>query len=264
MDFDVVIVGSGAGGGASAWALSRYGIRVLVLEAGPAYNPTSDYQLNKTSWEQSRFPDKAQHPGRYTFGPMQELEPQWQTLRSWNLALGPMNPLDQRIGAHYHHVRGLGGTTLHFTGEAQRLHPAAMKMRSRFGVAADWPLDYAELEPFYCEAERIVGVAGPRENPVRVRSEPYPLPPHSFGYASGKIAAGCRKLGFNWVPNSVAALSAPYDGRPGCDSLCGLQSWLSEKRQGQRRCYLHPEGARLRTLHGQDQLPGSAGRSWAV
>jgi len=231
-DFDVVIIGSGAGGGASAWALSRYGIRVLVLEAGPAYNPTADYQLNQTQWEQSRFPDKAPRQGRYTFGPLQELEPQWQTLRSWNLASGPNNPLDQRLSGRYHHVRGLGGTTLHFTGEAHRLHPAALKMRSRFGVAADWPLDYAELEPFYCEAERIVGVAGPQENPIRVRSEPYPLPAHPLSYASSKIAAGCGKLGFTWVPNSVAALSAPYDGRPGCNYCAGCNRGCPRRDKG--------------------------------
>lgn len=216
-DFDVIIVGSGAGGGASAWALCRHRVRVLVLEAGPSYNPGSDYLLDKPHWEQAKFPDRAQRKGRYTFGPMQRLEARWQKLRSWNHISGPTNPTEHRIGGRYHHLRGVGGTTLHFTGEAHRLHPAAMKMRSRFGVAADWPLDYAELEPFYCEAERIVGVAGPREDPTRVRSEPYPLPAHRFSYASTKIEAGCRKLGFHWVLNSVAALSAPYDGRPACN-----------------------------------------------
>ena len=130
---------------------------------------------------------------------------------------GPVNPSDYRLGGRYHHVRGIGGTTLHFTGEAHRLNPAAMRMHSRFGVAADWPLDYAELEPFYCEAERIIGVAGPHDNPVRTRSEPYPLPAHPLSYASRKIADGCHTLGFTWVPNSVASLSAPYDERPSCN-----------------------------------------------
>ena len=42
------------------------------------------------------------------------------------------------------------------------MNPASMQMRSRFGVAADWPVSYAELEPFYVEAERVLGVAGPQ------------------------------------------------------------------------------------------------------
>jgi choline dehydrogenase-like flavoprotein len=120
----------------------------------------------------------------------------------------------------YLHVRGVGGTTLHFTGEAHRLHPQAMKMHSDFGVAADWPLDYAELEPYYALAEKIIGVAGPAEDKWRPRSSPYPLPAHRLSYASQQLLAGCRELGLNWVPNSMAALSKPYNGRPGCN-YCG-------------------------------------------
>jgi choline dehydrogenase-like flavoprotein len=131
-----------------------------------------------------------------------------------------MNKTQQRLVYGYHHVRGVGGSTLHFTGEAHRLNPRSMRMQSRFGVAADWPFDYAALEPHYCDAERIIGVAGPSDDRARWRSEPYPLPPHRLSYASQKLQEGCTKLGLNWVPNSIAALSQPYDGRPGCN-YCG-------------------------------------------
>jgi choline dehydrogenase-like flavoprotein len=95
-----------------------------------------------------------------------------------------------------------------------------MKMHSRFGVAADWPIQYDELEPYYLIAERIVGVAGPASDSQRPRSMPYALPAHRLSYASEQLRAGCRKLGLDWVVNPVAALSAPYDGRPGCN-YCG-------------------------------------------
>ena len=216
-EHDVVIVGSGAGGGAAAWALCEHKIRVLVLEAGPAYNPLKDYRLHRNDWEQTGFPFKAGSRGKQTFAPLQGLEERWKGLRSWNHHYGQMFPGNQRIASAYHHVRGVGGSTLHFTGEAHRLHPGAMKMRSRFGVAADWPLDYAELEPYYCEAERLIGVAGPAMDKIRTRSEPYPLPPHKLSYASQQLQQGCRKLGLHWDANSVAALSAPYDGRPACN-----------------------------------------------
>ncbi len=230
--FDVVIVGSGAGGGASAWALSRRGIRALVLEAGPFYDPASDYLLDRSSWEQVRFPDKARHRGGYTFGPMQELEERWRDLCSWNHISGLSNPVGYRMGWRYQHVRAVGGTTLHFSGEAHRLHPAAFKLKSRFGVGADWPLDYAELEPFYCEVERVIGVSGPADDPVRWRSQPYPLPAHPLSYASSKIAAGCQKLGLSWVPNSLAILSAPYDGRPGCNYCANCNRGCPRKDKG--------------------------------
>jgi choline dehydrogenase-like flavoprotein len=218
--FDAVVVGAGAGGGASAWALARDGARVLVLEAGPSYDPAADYHLARTDWEQARFPEKPGSQGRYTFGLMQDLDESSRTLRSWSQVSGPMNPTSRRLPWRYHHVRGVGGTTLHFSGEAHRLHPAAMTLYSRHGVAADWPITYAELEPYYAEVERVVGVAGPSDTGPRVRSAPYPLAAHPLSYASRKLEAGCRKLGFRWVPAPVAALSAPYDGRPPCN-YCG-------------------------------------------
>lgn len=218
-DFDVVVIGSGAGGGASAWALAENGIRVLVIEAGPAYDPFRDYLLDRPDWEQTRFPDRARHKARYTFGKMQSLDPGHDTLRSWNHVTGPMNTSERRspADAGYHHVRGVGGSTLAFSGEAQRLNPASMKMKSRFGVATDWPFDYQELEPYYTIAEKVIGVAGPAGDSIRPRSKPFPLPPHSVSYAGTKVVAGGRKLGLHFVPNTLAILSRPYDNRPDCN-----------------------------------------------
>jgi len=217
---DVVIIGSGAGGGAAAWALCRRGLKVIVLEAGPAFDPFKDYRLSSANWERLHFPEKRGSQGKHTFGPMQLIDPRWQELRSWNRQFGPMLNGDRRRVHGYHHVRGVGGTTLHFTGEAHRLHPRSMKMRSDFGVAADWPFDYAELEPYYTRAEKVVRVAGPVEDKHRPRSEPYPLPAHPLSYASQKLVAGCQTLGLSWTANALAALSAPYDGRPACN-YCG-------------------------------------------
>jgi choline dehydrogenase-like flavoprotein len=218
--YDAVVIGAGAGGGATALAMCMRKLQVLVLEAGPVYDPVHDYRLASDGWEQDQFPYKQGSRGRQTYSQLQSFDNRWNDLHSWNRVTGRTNTTDRRQPFAYHHVRGVGGSTLHFTGEAHRLHPEAMSMRSRFGVAADWPFDYSVLEPFYCEAERIIGVAGPAREPVRWRSEPYPLPAHDLSYASRKLAAGSKKLGLNWVPNSVAALSRPYDGRPGCN-YCG-------------------------------------------
>ena len=221
--YDVVIIGSGAGGGTCAWALARNGIRVLLLEAGPVYDPATDYRLHTPEWETLGFPVKAATEGQYTFAPLQTLSDGHQALRSWNHNVGLINTSDHRRGQSYSHVRGLGGSTLHFTGEAHRLNPASMKMFSRFGVAADWPLEYAELEPFYTEAEHVLGVAGPNKQSFRPRSADFPLPVHRAGYASTRLAAGCRKLGLSWESNSLAVLSRPYDGRPSCNYCSNCQ-----------------------------------------
>ena len=219
-DYDAVVIGSGAGGGACAWALCQGGARVLLLEAGPAYDPDRDYHLASSDWERQRFPAKVPIRGRQSFAPLQLLEERWRQLRSWSRLRGPMVAGNRRQVWGYQHVIGLGGSTLHFTGEAHRLHPRAMKMASRFGVAADWPLDYAELEPFYLEVERLVGVAGPAVDGHRPRSAPYPLPAHPLSHATRTLVEGSRRLGLDWTANALASLSRPYDGRPGCN-YCG-------------------------------------------
>ncbi len=216
----VVVIGSGPGGAAIAWALASAGVKVRILEAGPRYNPLSDYRLHLPGWEQQPFPEQVPHSGRQTHAPLQALEAQWDSLHSWNRPMGRFARGDRRGFSAYSHVVGVGGSTLHYAGESQRLHPAAMRMHSRFGVAADWPFAYEALEPFYQEAERIIGVAGPPRDPTRPRSAPYPMDPHAMSYATQKLGEGFRKLGFSWIPNPVASPTRPYDGRPPCN-YCG-------------------------------------------
>lgn len=221
---DVVIVGAGAGGAAAAWALASQGVPVLVLEAGPHFDPATDYRLHRPDWELHGFPASiSRAPVHHAFAPLQELQPRWDALRSWNAVSGRLNPGPTRLPFAYHHVRGVGGSTLHFTGEAHRLHPQAMRMHSRFGVAADWPLGYADLEPYYEQAEALVGVAGPADGWPRGRRTPYPLPAHRASHAAGRIYTAGAKLDLRWEPNSLAVLPQPYDGRPGCNycNNCG-------------------------------------------
>lgn len=219
MHADVVIVGAGAGGAACAWALASRGVRVLVLESGPWYDPVRENRLHLPDWEQHAFPEGKEYRHAYTFAQMQALNPQWAQLRSWNHNLGQAAG-DTRRALKYQHVRGVGGSTLHFVGEAHRLHPAAMRMASRFGVGADWPIAYGELERFYVEAEYLIGVAGPLHDRHRPRSRAYPLPPHAHSYASQRIGSACARLGMSWSPNPLAILSEPWQGRPGCN-YCG-------------------------------------------
>jgi len=219
-NWDVVVVGAGAGGAAAAYGMCRRGLSVLLLDAGPRFDPATDYPLTQADWEAREFPEKPDSVGKVTFAPGEKLTRQEPLLASGSRGIGPMVTDGVRLMEKYHHVRGIGGTTLHFTGEAHRIHPDAMKMNSRFGVAADWPIDYAELEPYYTQAEELVGVAGPQSQGVRWRSRPFPLPPHPLSYAAKTLGRGAKAVGLDWQANSRAALSQAWNGRPPCN-YCG-------------------------------------------
>lgn len=218
--WDVVIVGAGAGGAATAYGLCQRGLSVLLLDAGPRFEPLTDYPLTGEDWDARDFPEKPGSTATVTFAPGQELIGSEPLLASGSRGLGPMVTNGTRWMEKYHHVRGIGGSTLHFTGESHRMHPEAMKMRSRFGVAADWPIDYADLEPYYVRAEELIGVAGPANQGARWRSRGFPLPPHPLSYAARTLGAGAAALGLGWQANSRAALSSSWNGRPPCN-YCG-------------------------------------------
>ncbi|HTO60256.1 MAG TPA: GMC family oxidoreductase [Bradyrhizobium sp.] len=218
--WDVVVVGSGAGGAAAAYGLCRRGLSVLLLEAGPRFDPARDYAQTRPDWELHEFPEKPGSKGRVVMAPGQPLPHDEPLLVSTSRGSGRQGEPGRRLMGEYYHVRGVGGSTLHFTGEAHRLHPAAMRMKSRFGVAADWPVDYAELEPYYVQAEELVGVAGPDPQGARWRSRPFPLRAHPLSYGARTLGAGAAALGLTWEANSRAAPSAPYRDRPDCN-YCG-------------------------------------------
>jgi choline dehydrogenase-like flavoprotein len=226
--WDVCIVGSGAGGGAAAYRLGMLGVETLILEAGPRFSPSA-YRLDRPGWDLVGFPRPAdsrwKEKDRYTSGEGQPLPSRFAHLKSNMPGLRYyQRPKDRRAPFTYHHVRGVGGSTLHFQGEAHRFHPTAFRMRTLCGVGEDWPLSYEDLAPFYDEAERVLGVAGSAENPFKPPRGPYPLPPHRLSWASQRIAKACDKLGLRMLPNSVAILSRPYDGRPPCN-YCGGCMW---------------------------------------
>jgi choline dehydrogenase-like flavoprotein len=95
-------------------------------------------------------------------------------------------------------------------------------MRSTFGVAADWPISYDDLEPYYGQAEHEIGVAGEADNPFAgPRSTPYPMPPIPFSYADKVLKRTTDRLGIEFHHTPQARNSVPYGGRSQCLS-CAL------------------------------------------
>jgi choline dehydrogenase-like flavoprotein len=149
---DVVIVGAGISGALIAKRLTKAGLRVLVLEAGPATAWTFDgYARHLEHFYEAagKGPESAWPPA------MGAPQPDTADVRAGNGYFIQQGP--DRYGSSY--TRLLGGSTLHWLGVCLRMLPEDFELRSRYGVGRDWPLGYPDLEPYYREAEWEIGVS---------------------------------------------------------------------------------------------------------
>lgn len=208
---DAVIVGAGAGGGVVAQELSRAGFKVALLERGHRYKFTEtghdELRSQRTTVLGSAFgPDDAANPRLVRLGD----DPEFRLTR----------PSD---GAYGNVAACVGGGTFSYGAMAWRFMEQDFRMRSTYGAPEgstleDWPISYAELEPYYTRAEWEIGVSGQANaNPFEPRrSKPYPMPPLSGNRESEILTAAARKLGWHPFPIPMAINSRVYDGRPAC------------------------------------------------
>jgi len=114
-----------------------------------------------------------------------------------------------------------------YDADSPRLQQADMSLLTTFGAVegadvVDWPFGYAELEPYYDEVERLIGVQGlAGADPFAEPRKPYPMPPGHPGKAETLLAVGARALGLHPHPMPIAVNSMFYRGRPACAN-CGF------------------------------------------
>ncbi|HJZ65505.1 MAG TPA: GMC family oxidoreductase [Candidatus Acidoferrum sp.] len=206
-EVDFVIVGSGAAGGVLAKELSTNGFSVVVLEQGP-YLRESDFSHDEI-----------------------------KVLREFHLSNNPKSQpntfrkssaekaIEQRAVVY---GSAVGGTSNHFAANFWRFLEIDFIERSKVGsvpgsTLVDWPITYADLEPYYTKVEWEVGVSGlagasPFDPP---RSKPYPMPPLPVKSNGVAFERGARKLGLHPFPAPMAILSQPLAGRSACVN-CGF------------------------------------------
>src|SRR3569833_2781579 len=185
-EVDFLIIGSGAAGGVMAKELSVAGFTVVVLEQGPYLT------------EQDFGHDEIKFAVRNALTNDPKRQPNTYRKRDTDVAK-PMKAIE--------YGRQVGGGTVHFTGNYWRFHVDDFRERTLFGEIAgtsfdDWPVSYAELEPYYTKAEEEIGISGlgganPFEGP---RSKPYPLPPLPVKSSGALFERATRRLGLHPYP----------------------------------------------------------------
>jgi len=124
---------------------------------------------------------------------------------------------DQAATGIISRTMAVGGSALHWGGVTNRFSEEDLTLRSRYGLAVDWPIAWTELERFYCEAERRLGVSGePGPLAEDRRSEPYPMPPMPLSYNLRELKTWAEKSGIPFWGTPQAKNTKPYDGRSVC------------------------------------------------
>lgn len=201
IDTDVLVIGAGASGAATAWRLASKGFQVVCLEQG-------------------EWLDYLEIPS---------IEDDWELLRQreWNpnpnirglQADYPVNDSDSPIKPLM--FNGVGGSTIMWSCHAPRFHPSDFKTLSLDGVGADWPMSYWDIEPYYDLNDRMSGVSGLNGDPANPPRPPRPLAPLPIGKGASKLASALDDLGWHWWPNDVQAYSSAYGEETGDCNHCG-------------------------------------------
>ena len=206
-NYDVIVVGSGAGGGQMAYTLTMSGARVLMLEAGRKYDPGMETAMFQT-------PEMA--PLRGTSTPDKPFGFYDATVDGgWQVPGEPYVSASEKDGERFEwwRARMLGGRTNHWGRISLRNGPYDFKPRSRDGLGFDWPIGYEDMAPYYDKVEMLVGIYGSNEG-----LENTPDSPDGVLLSAPKpivsdllIQKHTAKLGFPTIACHRAVVTQPLD-----------------------------------------------------
>jgi choline dehydrogenase-like flavoprotein len=213
--FDVVVIGSGAGGGTAVHVLTKLGLKVALLEAGGPLNPAKDFKEHQWPYQyphRGAGPDGESYFGRKDFGFFGAPNGWWEI---------EGEPYTTAPGTRFRWFRSrvMGGRTNHYGRITLRFADYDFKPYSRDGLGYDWPITYDEVAPWYDKAESFIGVCGTKEG---IRSAPDGIyqPAPALRVHEVLFQNACKTLNIPAIPSRMAILTKPLNGRPACH-YCG-------------------------------------------
>jgi choline dehydrogenase-like flavoprotein len=208
-EYDVCIVGSGAGGGMAAYALTKAGAKVVMLEAGGEWFASKNSQMLMPTFASPR---RGASTRIRPFGEFDACDGGWDI---------EGEPYTMAPGSTFRWWRGrmLGGRTNHWGRISLRFGPDDFKGKSKDGLGEDWPISYDDVAPYYDRVDDLIGVFGSREG---LRNHPdgnfLPAPkPRCYELLVKKTS---DRLGITCIPSRLSIITKPKPGRQACH-YCG-------------------------------------------
>jgi choline dehydrogenase-like flavoprotein len=209
-EYDVIIVGSGAGGGMASKILSEAGLSVAVVEAGRDYDPAKEEDRT-----QLRFPWESPRRGAGTLRPFGDFD---AAIGGWEIE---GEPYTKGPGTQFDWFRSrmLGGRTNHWGRISLRFGPNDLKRKSIDGMGDDWPISYDDLSPYYDKVDKLIGVFGSKEG---MYNEPdgYFLPPPKPRLHELFMKKGADKANIPVIPSRLSILTRPINNERGVCFFC--------------------------------------------
>jgi choline dehydrogenase-like flavoprotein len=208
-NYDVVIVGSGAGGGMAAYVLASAGVKVALLEAGPMYDPAKNVTQLKWPWESPRRGASTE------FRPFGDFDASY-----WGWSIDG-EPYTHKEGTKFDWWRSrmLGGRTNHWGRISLRFGPNDFKRRSIDGLGDDWPIGYDDVKPWYDKIDQLIGIFGSKEG---IYNEPDGifLPPPKPRLHELMIKNTASGLSIPVIPSRLSILTRPINNERGACFFC--------------------------------------------
>jgi len=218
--YDAIVVGTGAGGGTAIKTLCEGGLQVLALNSGPRTEPARDYRMHRQAYElkfrgygnPQALAGRA-HQERYTVEESEYNE--GPRLFEHDIAYS------NAAGSNWYWKRckGTGGKANFWGRSSCRFGDIDFKAASLDGFGENWPVDYAEISPWFTRAERYMGVASTIQNRPSNPDGEY-LPPMTWRCFDYIIQKAAEKIGVPYLPDRCAQLTVAHNGHPACH-YCG-------------------------------------------